>query len=70
MKCPRCQGTLKWRTTTYTDNRNGYDIVLHDVPAWVCDQCGEPLFDSTAVRNIQEILEAMDRGVDKLRRAA
>jgi hypothetical protein len=30
------------------------------VPAWVCEQCGEPLFDEETVDAIQEVLQGVD----------
>jgi YgiT-type zinc finger domain-containing protein len=68
--CPQCKGELERGTATYTDTRSGYTIVLQDVPAWVCAQCGEPLFESEAVRGIQDVLGAVDERVARLRRVA
>ena len=33
---------------------------------WVCEQCGEPLFDEETVDAIQEMLRAVDARVDRL----
>lgn len=70
MKCFHCQSDLKRGTATFTDSRKGYVIVLQDIPAWVCTQCGEPLFDAAAVRGIQDVLHSLDEGVERLRHAA
>jgi YgiT-type zinc finger domain-containing protein len=70
MKCFHCQAELKRGTATFSDSRKGYVIVLQDIPAWVCPQCGEPLFDADAVRGIQDVLKAVDERVEKLRLAA
>ena len=70
MKCSHCQSELKRGTATFTDSRNGYVIVLQDIPAWVCTQCGEPLFDPDAVSGIQDVLRAVDERVEKLRAVA
>ncbi|MBI3920029.1 MAG: type II toxin-antitoxin system MqsA family antitoxin [Armatimonadetes bacterium] len=70
MKCFHCQAKLQRGLTTFTDSKNGYVIMLHDVPAWVCPQCGESLFDNASVRGIQEVVRSLDEGVEKLRRAA
>jgi YgiT-type zinc finger domain-containing protein len=40
----------------YTASRNG-NLVTLDLPAWVCEQCGKPLFDETAVAAIQDFLD-------------
>jgi hypothetical protein len=44
----------------YTINKSGYHLVIDDVPAWVCQQCGEPYFDGEEVDTIQEIVKAVD----------
>lgn len=70
MRCYHCQGELKRSTAAFTDSRNGYVIALQEIPAWVCMQCGEPMFDAQAVNGIQELLKAVDKRIDKLRHAA
>ena len=70
MKCLHCQSELKRGTATFTDSHNGYVIVLQDIPAWVCTQYGEPLFDPNAVSGIQDVLQAVDEHVKKLRDVA
>lgn len=68
MKCIHCKGELKKGTSNFTDSRNGYVIVLEDIPAWVCAQCGEAMFEADAVNGIQEVLKAVDERVEQLRR--
>lgn len=70
MKCLNCEGRLERGTATFTDSRNGYTVVLQDVPAWVCVQCGEPLFDQEAVNGIQSLLKDMDENMERIRQAA
>lgn len=65
MKCLYCQGTLVRKETHYTASRKGYHLIV-DVPAWVCEQCGEPLFDEMTVDAIQDILRAVETGLTKL----
>ena len=71
MKCLHCRSELKRGTATFTDSRhNGYVIALQDIPAWVCTQCGEPMFDTDAVSGIQDLLQAVDERIEKLRDVA
>jgi YgiT-type zinc finger domain-containing protein len=70
MKCFHCQAELHRGTATFTDSRKGYVLVLQDVPAWVCSQCGEPLFEEAAVEGIQAVLNTLDEQVQKLHQAA
>ena len=66
MECFHCKGKLTRKKISYTVNRKGYHLVIDDVPAWVCEQCGEPLFDEETVDAIQEMLRAVDARVDRL----
>jgi YgiT-type zinc finger domain-containing protein len=63
MECPYCKGELKPGRATYTANRLGYHLLLDDIPAWVCQQCGEPVFEERAVEAIQRLLTTVDEGV-------
>ena len=67
MKCLHCQSELKRGAATFTESRNGYIVVLQDIPAGVCIQCGESLFDPDAMSGIQDVLRAVDERVEKLR---
>ena len=53
------------REAHYTASRKGYHLIL-DLPAWVCEQCGEPLFDETMVDTIQDILSSVESRLAKL----
>jgi len=60
MQCPHCQGTLKAGKTSYTVNRNGYHLIIDDVPVLICEQCHEPLFTEEAVRLVQQMIQSLD----------
>ena len=54
-KCPFCGGNIEKGTTTFTADLQTGVVVVRNVPALVCSQCGEDwLEDSTA-----EVLEAI-----------
>ena len=63
MTCLHCGGDLVHASTTYAGNRKGFHLILDDVPAWICDQCGEPLFDEATVDAIQRMLRVVEDGV-------
>lgn len=48
-------------TAPLTIDRNGYRVSWNNIPAWVCDQCGEVLFETREVDLIQEALTSLDR---------
>ena len=39
-------------------DRDGCHITIDNVPAWICEQCGEPLFEEQKVEAIQDIVKA------------
>ncbi len=70
MKCLCCQGELEQKKISYSANRNGYHLIIDDVPAWVCTQCGKPLFDEPTVEAIQAILAEIDVQPNRLQALA
>jgi YgiT-type zinc finger domain-containing protein len=65
MECLYCKGNLVRQTVSHAVTRKGYHLIV-DVPAWVCEQCGEPLFDEDTVDEIQAMLREVDTRVKKL----
>lgn len=58
-QCPMCPaGTLGEGTTTLTMERDGATIVFKDVPADVCDTCGEAYLDEDVSAAVYEQAEA------------
>lgn len=70
MKCMYCQGTMERGTAPFHIDRRGYHLVLDEVPAWVCSQCGEVYFDEAEVNSIQSVIRAVDEQVERLAVAA
>ena len=66
MECLYCHDQLGPKKVSYTANRKGYHLIIDDVPAWVCEQCGEPMFGEATVDAIQEMLPEMDARQEKL----
>ena len=61
MKCFHCKGEMKRATAPFSVERAGYHVHWDAIPAWVCIQCGEPLFEPREVDLIQQALAALDR---------
>lgn len=64
MQCVHCKGEMKRSFAPFDVDRNGYHVHWNAVPAWVCDQCGEPYFESEEVDRIQRSLAALDREIE------
>ncbi len=60
MKCVHCQGDMKKGTTPFHVDRKGCHLVLDAVPAWVCGQCGEALFEEREVDAIQDLVRSFE----------
>lgn len=65
MKCVICRhGDTKPGTATVTLERNGTTLVIKDVPAEVCGNCGEEYVgEETARRLLRDAEEASKAGV-------
>jgi YgiT-type zinc finger domain-containing protein len=66
MECLFCKGKLVQKKVTYAATRKGYHLIIDDVPAWVCEQCGESLFDEQTVDAIQDMLREVDTRLERL----
>jgi len=60
MECLQCKGKMVRGNAPYSADRNGYHISWESIPAWVCPQCGEVLFEENEVKHIQKALEKID----------
>ncbi len=64
MKCPSCRGGMDKGTTTlpYELGRDKL-IVVRDVPALVCAQCGEVFIESPILKKVESLLDAVEKSV-------
>ena len=60
MECFYCKGKMVKGFAPFSVDRNGYHISWESVPAWVCTQCGESLFEEDEVAHIQNALKQID----------
>lgn len=55
--CPVCHvGRLQPRATSYVRWLGDRLLVVHRVPAVVCDVCGERAYDDRAIQHLQRLL--------------
>ena len=58
MRCIACKnGTTKPGRTSYVVDRNGRVVVIRDVPAEICEQCGEVYFDERTAQSLYDQAE-------------
>jgi YgiT-type zinc finger domain-containing protein len=66
MECLHCRGNLRPSRATYTANRRGYQLLLDNIPGWMCQQCGEPVFEEKVVEAIQHMLMTLDEAMERV----
>lgn len=54
-KCPLCGGKIEYGTTTFTADIKTGVIVVRNVPAWVCTQCGEDWIENAMSIKLEDI---------------
>lgn len=69
MECPYCKGIMKKQAVPFTMERKGYQIHWDAVPAWVCTQCGESVFEEKEVNAMQRALSLVDKETQALANA-
>ncbi|MCK5718731.1 MAG: YgiT-type zinc finger protein [Thiomargarita sp.] len=66
MECLYCKGDMNKGKVPFSVDRNGYHISWDSIPAWVCDQCGEPFFEESEVKYIQSALIRLDENTHEI----
>ncbi|MBF0548702.1 MAG: YgiT-type zinc finger protein [Candidatus Riflebacteria bacterium] len=51
-------------------DRKGFHITFDSVPAWVCQQCGQAMFEESETRDIESVIEAVEKKAKNLAKAA
>jgi YgiT-type zinc finger domain-containing protein len=55
--CPLCGGSKKPGMTTFTADLSSGVVVVRNVPATVCTQCGADWIDDAVAKRIEEIVK-------------
>ncbi len=56
MKCDLCGGKVEEKLVSYNLFYEEHWIIVENVPAKVCHQCGEKLYDPQAVTQLQKVI--------------
>ena len=59
MKCFLCKGTLDKTTTKFIVDLGECVVIVKNVPAMVCRQCGEKTFDDAAMERLEKIMDTV-----------
>ncbi len=66
MKCAICGGYLEEKATKLEVWVDGKLLVIEDVPARVCENCGEKYFSAKVSKQIDKLLESKIKAERKL----
>ena len=58
MRCPICKGELKRGTTTFTADLEKGVLIIKNVPADVCNQCGEAFIPNDVAKSIEQVVKS------------
>lgn len=61
-RCSFCKGKLSKGKTEFVAKVGDEVISIKDVPAYICDNCGEAYFSSKISRKIDEIMRDFHKG--------
>lgn len=56
--CPLCKGSIHEGNSTFTVDLGFGVVVVRDVPADVCSQCGEEWLSNATTEKLEKIVEA------------
>jgi len=65
-KCIYCKGQMKRGAGPLHIDRKGCHVMLDNVPAWVCAQCGETYFEEKEVQAVQELIKSVEQKAEAL----
>ena len=59
MKCFFCKGALEEARTKFIVDLGECVVIVKNVPAMVCKQCGEKSFDDETMEQLEKIVDAV-----------
>jgi YgiT-type zinc finger domain-containing protein len=54
--CPYCRGVMSEELMVYKVVRDGQELLVEDVPTWVCQQCEATLVDDEIVEAVEKMV--------------
>jgi len=58
-----CKGTMGDGFSTFTVDMDKYIVIVKNVPAYICDQCGDTCYSHETARFLEEIVYAVTEPV-------
>lgn len=66
MNCFLCKGDMKESYVTHTADLGHCIVIVKNVPAMVCDQCGEVWFSGTVTKQLEKIIEPLNNAITEI----
>ena len=60
MTCFLCKGDMEQKLKTHAVTLDKCVIIVKNVPALICKQCGEAYFDDVVMKNIEIIIDKLE----------
>ena len=58
MKCGICKAEAEEKNITYTEDIDQGVIVIRNVPAFVCTECGNTWYNGTVVAKLEKLVDS------------
>ena len=66
MRCVFCKGDLEQTTENYVATLDNCIIIIKDVPAVVCAQCGEVYYSDEVTEKLDTIIDRLSKIVEEV----
>ena len=60
MDCFRCKGSAEYKMKTHIVSLDKCVIIIKNVPAYICNQCGEAYFSDAVMVNLEIIIDKLE----------
>ena len=58
--CEICKAPMEETLQDYVVDKDGQQVLVEDVPIWVCEQCGYTEVEDEIIEAVEDMLEHMD----------
>ena len=66
MDCFRCKGNVEPKNKTHAITLDECVIIIKNVPALVCKQCGEAYFSDDVMQNLEAITDKLEHFIKEV----
>lgn len=62
--CEICKGIMEEELSDYTVDYGGEQLLIEDVPTWVCTQCDHTYVEDDIIEAVEDLLSHLDEVAD------